>query len=45
MTISYGSLTNDELLAFYAFVEPDNPWDSVIFTQVGMKVEVLSCRV
>ena len=33
MTISYGSLTNDELLAFYAFVERDNPWDSVIFTQ------------
>lgn len=33
IAISYGALDNDKLLAFYGFVEVDNPWDSVILTQ------------
>lgn len=27
--ISYGALTNNKLLAFYAFCEDDNPWDTL----------------
>ena len=34
--ISYGALCNDHLLAFYGFVEVDNPWDTVVLSQERM---------